>query len=171
MRAMASRTSLVLLLLVALASATPASADTPGSHPSQMLPADAAWDSVRKIAQGVEIQVEPTRGSSVRGRFVSASDASLSLYVDRRIFEVGRDTIRRIHAVEHRSRSRVALKGAGIGLGSGVGVGLLVVAGGDRTSGANFAPVALGFVGTIAGTVVGALRGGKRKGALLYERR
>ncbi len=161
---MATRPSLVLMLLVALTTAAPSIA---GSS----RPTDSDWTNVQKIAQGVELQVEPTRGSSVRGRFISASDTALSLYVDKKTFDLQRDTVRRIYAVENRSRSRSTLVGAGVGLGSGVGIGLLVVAGGDKNSGANLAPVSFGFVGTVVGAVVGALRGGKRRGELLYERK
>jgi hypothetical protein len=167
------RRFLVLSLLVALTAVVavvPANAGASRSQPQQPASTGDAWAHVRQIAQGVELQVEPMRGSSVRGRFVSASDTALSLYVDKNVFELQRDTIRRIHAVESRSRSRSALVGAGVGLGSGVGIGLLVVAGGDKSSGANLAPVSFGFVGTVAGAVIGVLRGGKHKGPLLYER-
>lgn len=53
----------------------------------------------------------------------------------------------------------------------GFGLGLVAVAIGDKDSGANFAPVSFAFVATIAGAAIGALRGGKQKGELLYKRR
>jgi hypothetical protein len=173
---MINRPSLVLSLLVALiavpaVSAVSAYASSSRSETQQPSSTNDAWAHVQQIAQGVELQVEPTRGSSVRGRFISATDTTLSLYMDKKVFELQRDTIRRIHAVGSRSRSRSALVGAGVGLGSGVGVGLLVLAGSDRTSGANLSPVSFGFVGTVAGAVIGVLRGGKHRGPLLYERK
>jgi hypothetical protein len=171
MGVMVNRLSLVLSSLVVLVTVgAPHPACAGALRSQQPTSADDAWAHVQQIAQGVELQVEPMRGSSVRGRFISATDTALSLYVDKKVFEVQRDTIRRIHAVEDRSRTRSALVGAGIGLGSGVGIGVLVAVAGDKNSGANFAAVSFGFVGTVAGAVVGVLRGGKRRGPLLYEK-
>ena len=159
----------VLLSSIMLASAPPSFGRSQSSQQARTQDADSAWLRARRIAPGAEVIVEPTRGDAIQGRFVSASDSKLSLYIEGKDFEINRSSIRKIWGVKLRSRSKSTLGGAGIGLASGVGLGALVVAGSDKTTGVNLAPVSFGFVGMVVGAAIGALRGGKHRGTLLYE--
>jgi hypothetical protein len=161
--------SYTVMLLVLLSFARPstvlASSD---SSRQQTQDAERQWMQLQNTSPGVELIVESTGKSSLRGRFVSASDTKLTMFVEQKNFEIDRSSIRRIYAVRDRSRSRSTLIGAGVGLAAGIGIGFLVIAGSDNSD-ANFAPLSLGVLGTLAGAAIGALTGGKRQGRLLYS--
>lgn len=159
----------VLLSSIMLALAPSSFAQSQASQQPRTQDADSAWLKAQRIAPGVEVIVEPTRGGAIKGRFVGASDSNLSLYIEGKLFEIERNLIRKIWGVKVRSRSKSTLVGAGVGLASGVGVGALVVVASDKTKGVNLAPVSFGFFGMLIGAAIGALRGGKRRGELLYE--
>ena len=166
---MANKIFLTFLALIVALTSTQVSLAQTGPSPQQLMQGtDQAWLRVQSIAPGAELILEPKNGDSFRGRFVSASQDKLSLSIKGKNFDVARGLIRRLYGVKDRSRSKAALAGAGIGLAAGIGVGLLVVAGTDNED-ANFAPVSFGFIGMVVGSAIGALRGGKRRGQLLYE--
>lgn len=151
-----------------LTSAPVSLSQTAASPQQPMQDDDRAWLRTQSIAPGAELILEPKNGDSYRGRFVSASEDKLILSVKGKNFEVARGLIRRLYSVKNRSRSKSILIGAGIGLAGGIGGGLIVVAASDNQD-ANLAPVSLGFVGMLAGAAIGAFKGGKHKGQLLYE--
>ena len=162
-------TFLPLLALIMILTCAPISLAQTGSAQQTQQEAERAWLRVQSIAPGAELILRPKNGDSFRGRFVSASEDKLSLSIKGKSFDIDRSLIRRLYSVREGSRSKSALIGAGVGLATGIGGGLLVVAGSDKTMGVNLAPVSFGFVGMVAGAAIGALRGGKGKGQLLYE--
>src|SRR5262245_47946799 len=162
------RSVVAFVILIAMFVQAPASLASSGSSPQQAQDAERQWKQLQNTAPGVELHVESTTKSSLRGRFVSASDTKLIVYVETRNFEIERSSIRRIYTVKDRSRSKSTKIGAGIGLLAGLGIGFLLVAGSDNSD-ANLAPVSLGVLGTLAGAGIGALSGGKRRGDLLYS--
>ena len=160
-------TAILLMLSISFAHAPAALASVDSSQ--QPAPdVDRQWNQLQNTSPGVELIVESTGKSSVRGRFVRASDTKLVIYVDQKDFEIDRSSIRRIYAVKERSRSKATRTGAAVGLLAGIGTGLLVVVGG-RNSDSNLAPVGMGVIGMVAGAAIGALSGGKHRGQLLYS--
>src|SRR5215831_8847845 len=96
----------IVVLLVLMSFARPSAALASGeSSRQQTQDADRQWTQLQNTSPGVEMIVESTRKSSLRGRFVSASDTKLTIYVERRNFEIDRSSIRKIYAVRDRSRS------------------------------------------------------------------
>lgn len=127
------------------------------------------WLSVQALAPGTALIVETKNGDILKGKLNGAPATTLSLTVEGNTLDLGQSTIRRIYRAKGWSRTKTALLGAGIGGAAGVGIGIGVAAADDNSIGANFAPLSFGFVGVVAGAVVGAVSGGKRKGRLLYE--
>jgi hypothetical protein len=166
---MANKTFLSLLALILVLTGAPVSLAQMRTAQQTEQEADRAWLRLQSIAPGAELILEPRNGDSFRGRFVSATQDHISLSIKSKNFDVARSLVRRLYSVKERSRSKSTLAGAGIGLAVGIGGGILVVAASDKTMGVNFAPVSLGFVGMLAGAAIGALKGGKHKGQLLYE--
>lgn len=83
-----------------------------------------AWDNLRQLRAGQEIEVVDMRMKSVRGQFAHVSDEVLSLRVGKDEISVPRASVL---SVKHRGKSRRG-RNALLGLAIGAGTGLAVAA-------------------------------------------
>ena len=122
------------------------------------------WSAVKSVPVAAELDVKLKRGKSVKGSYVSSSDAEITLSVRKNFTRVGRDEVRRVSIVVPNSRGDSAAVGAAIG-------SLLAFAG---INGANETPVwaamlAFGVIGMGIGALVGLVVAKPHKRVLIYE--
>jgi len=100
-----------------------------------------SWDNLKQLRVGEEIEVVDMNLKSLKGTFVNASDAAISLRTDEGERAIERASVMRVSA-RGGKRGRNALIGLGIGAAGGVaaGVGLM-----ERET---------GYAGAVAGTTV-----------------
>jgi hypothetical protein len=112
-----------------------------------------SWDNLKQLRVGQEIKVVDMNLKSLKGRFVNASDAAISLRTDEGERAIERASVMRVSA-HGGKRGRNALIGLGIGAAIGVAAGVGVM---ERET---------GYAGAVAGTVVGLAAVGAGVGAL-----
>ncbi len=125
-----------------------------------------AWQNLRQLSAGQEIEVTKTKGSTVRGTFVAFTDESISVREKQQETAVPRAEVSR---VQLRPAGRGKCKwiglaigaGAGAGVGAGLGESLSNRSGGDFK---NLKPAIIGLsagIGALVGLVVGSALGGR----------
>ena len=156
MRALFARIVAITVAIALLAPAPMLASDSSGS----------AWQNLRQLAAGQEIEVTNTAGKTVRGTFGSFSDQSISLHEKQQETVVLRAEVSRVRLRPAR-RGRYALigaavgAGAGAGLGAGLGESLANSSGGDFR---NLKPAIIGLsavFGALVGLVVGSALGSR----------
>jgi hypothetical protein len=137
----------------------------PNAAPSKT---DLKWALVREITPGTPILIEMKDGKTVGGKFREATDAEIVL--EKAGLKLKRANVQRVFLAKNRSKIKSVLRGAYAGAGIGIGSGILVALADRSRTGANFAPVTFGFVGTFAGGTIGFIRSRKKqRGLLIYD--
>jgi hypothetical protein len=122
----------------------------------------AAWDKLKKLSAGQEIQVVENGATSTSGRFRSVTDEAMVMSTASGEQTLNRQSILRVSSKGKGHRKRNALIGAGIGAGAGAGIGAAADAScGGCTNGFpqlhNLGVYVFTPVGAIAGAIVGAV--------------
>lgn len=141
---------LVALLLV----------NSPLTH-AQDAPAEPfQWDRLAVIAPEEKLAVKLKDGKSVEGRFLSASDTTLTVRRKGRNVDIARDSVQRVFRVIPRKAAKSLLTGTGVGAGIGVAIGAILAARWEAETGEEAFPIILlGSLGTGIGAAVGGLHG------------
>jgi hypothetical protein len=126
------------------------------------------WDSVRSVGVGREVAVKLKNGKNVKGRYIAATESTLSMSVGGGITELARQDVKQVFVVLPRSRS----KGRRIGAAIGSTLALAGVGGLEDSSGDGLPPgaamVALGLAGAGIGAFFGTLVAPTKKRVLIY---
>ncbi len=126
------------------------------------------WSVVQSVPTGTELRVETKDGKKINGRLASVSDSGLTITRKGKDHDLDRDSIKRIHRVMGRSRSKSAAIGAVTGGAIGIGTGLAIyLPAKDDIVGA-VVPV-FGLIGGGAGALIGTAFGRGKKRILIYE--
>ncbi len=151
MKHVRSSVCLELLVLVLGMAAAPALGDDVKNH--------AAWDKLKKLSAGQQIQVVQNGAQSTTGSFRSVTDEAIVVSAASGEQTISRPNVLRVSSKGKPHRMRNALIGAGVGAGAGAGIGAAIS---GCTSGCygftrgNVAGV-LSAVGGIVGAIVGAV--------------
>src|ERR1700690_1797012 len=115
-----------------------------------------AWQNLRQLSAGQEIEVAKTKGSTVRGIFVAFSDESITVREKQQETAVPR---REVLRVQLRPAGRGKCKWIGLagGAGAGAGVGAGLGESLSNQSGGDFRNLKPAIIGVSAG--IGALVG------------
>ena len=167
-----------LLLVLALLPAAPIGAAAQTSDAARPVAGAGEaqdWQGLKGLKPGKKILVEfkPNIGDPVEAKFVSATGTKLTITSDGFTRSLERRDIRSVCRLKGKFSRRVAGRiGAVIGVFVGGFIGADIAASQEPGPGANVLPIAAGqFLGALAGSGLGRLLGGKRKGELLYEAR
>ena len=121
----------------------------------------AAWDTLRKLSVGQEIQVVENGAKSSSGSFRSVTDEAMVMSTANGEQTISRQSILRVSSKGKGHRMRNTLIGAGIGAGAGAAIGAAIGGCGQGVSciGITRAEVTgvVAGVGAIAGAIVGAV--------------
>lgn len=120
-----------------------------------------AWDDVQRVAPDRRVEVSLQK-ETLRGAFVSANDAGLTLRLRSGEQTVARAAIRRVRVADSSRRARNALIGAAVGAGIGAGAGwaICIHCANEGVPAKYIAPLAgvLGGVGFVAGLLTPSYR-------------
>lgn len=83
----------------------------------------AAWDNLKQLSAGQEIQVVEQGAKSSRGSFHSLTDDAIIMSAEGAEQTISRQGILRVSSKGQPHRMRNALIGAGVGAGAGLGIG------------------------------------------------
>lgn len=123
----------------------------------------AAWDKLKQLSAGQEIQVVQNGAKSTTGNFRSVTDEAMVVSLATGEQTISRQSILRVSSKGQGHRKRNALIGAGIGAGAGLGIGAAID---SRESCAScwFGPFLPNLgkeiftpLGAVAGAIVGAV--------------
>ena len=125
-----------------------------------------AWQNLRQLSAGQEIEVTRTKGSTVRGTFVGFSDESINVREKQQETAIPRAEVSRVQLrpVGHGKCKWIGLAvgaGAGAGVGAGLGESLSNSSGADFK---NLKPAIIGLSavsGALVGLVVGSALGSR----------
>jgi hypothetical protein len=121
----------------------------------------AAWDKLKKLSAGQEIQVVQNGAKSTTGNFRSVTDEAIVVSTATGEQSISRQSVLRVSSKGSGHRVRNTLIGAGIGAGAGAGIGAAVGGCGQGVSciGASKGEVigVITGVGAIVGAIVGAV--------------
>jgi len=84
-----------------------------------------SWDNLKQLQPGQKIEVVDMKWKSLKGKFVSFSEESISLQVGNDQVSVERSNVLRVNS-GHSKRGRNALIGLAIGAGAGLAVGAVL---------------------------------------------
>lgn len=156
---------LSLLLIATLA--------RPGVITAQQVNSSTAdrWTVIQQLSPGDPIEIKLNDGTTIKGRFSSASAAKLTYSKDKKENELFRADIFEIYRLVSKSKAKSVLLGLGIGTGAGLGAGAIVGAStAPHESGEAHVPAALGaMIGAGIGTLVGFFMGRGKKRVLIYR--
>lgn len=125
-----------------------------------------AWQNLRQLSAGQEIEVTKTKGGTVRGAFVAFSDESISVREKQQETAIPQREVSRVRLRPAR-RGRYTLLGLGVGAGAGAGVGAGIAQSLSNRSGwdfRNLKPAIIGVtagIGALVGLAVGSALGGR----------
>jgi len=120
----------------------------------------AAWDKLKKLSSGQEIQVVQNGAQSTTGNFRSVTDEAIVVSAATGEQTINRQSVVRVSSKGHGHRMRNALIGAGIGAGAGAGFGAATAhCGNGFCIGATRGEVigVITGIGAIVGALVGAV--------------
>jgi len=124
----------------------------------------ANWDNLNSLHAGDKIQVRETNAKKVTGKFLSVSDASISLEADGASQSIQKQEVESVKWMKNRHRLRNALILGGVGAGIGAGIGAAAHKSCSSTQafcldiGGRSLPAAVGgTVGLLGGATIGAL--------------
>ena len=121
----------------------------------------AAWDKLKQLSIGQQIQVVQNGAQSTNGNFRSVTDEAIVVSAATGEQTISRQSVLRVSTKGPGHRARNALIGAGIGAGAGAGIGAAVGGCGQGTAciGATKGEITgvIAAVGVIVGAVVGAV--------------
>jgi len=159
------RSALAICLVLA------ASLSLPPAAPAQTSAAPGGdWSALRAVGQGDKLEVRLKSGKTVKGRLAGVSDTTLSLTVNDRATEVGRDDVQSVYRVTSRSAKKATLIGAGAGAAVGAGVGAATSDDDDFIFSRGQSAAILAAVGGAAGAITGfAIGKTGRKRVLVYD--
>ena len=155
------KTSVVLLVVALLAQAEMTWAQ------QSNIPISEAWRAVTSMPTGSDLIVKLKSGKTIKGNNISTSDVVIRLSEGKKIFEIGRDDVGRIHLiVPRKSHEKAEAIGAAVGTAFGA---WLAFAGSESGSppASVVVLVALAFGGI--GYKLGQLFSPKYKRVLIYE--
>lgn len=143
----------------------------PGIVTAQLSNMDAKWAVVQQLQHGAPLEIKLNDGTTIKGKFDSASDAKLTYVRSGKASELFRSDVFEIYQLVSKSKTKSALTGLGIGAGAGAGVGAIIgVKTAPHESGEAHVPAVLsGMIGAGIGTVVGFLMGRGNKRVLIYR--
>jgi hypothetical protein len=146
--------SSVCLVLLALAWGMAA-----GSALGDDVKNQAAWDQLKKLSAGQQIQVVQNGAQSTTGSFRSATDEAIVVSAATGEQTISRPNVLRVSSKGKPHRMRNALIGAGIGAGAGAGLGAALSSCTSGCFGFTRGNVmgAVSAVGGIVGAIVGAV--------------
>lgn len=125
-----------------------------------------AWQNLRQLTTGQEIEVTQTKGSPVRGTFISFADESISVRDKEKEIAIPRADVSRVR-LRPAGRGKYTWIGAAVGAGAGAGVGVGIGESLANQSGGDFRnlkPAIIGVsagLGAVAGLLVGSALGGR----------
>jgi len=141
---------------------------TPNTFGQRMVFDD--WTAVQALTPGDEIVITLKNEQEVKGKFLDAGAAEVSIERNRKRESVARDTIAQIHLVKGKAKKgQWAAIGAGVGAGTGGAIGYSRGYWDDERA-------VYGLAGALIGTGVGAATGyifgmSRRKRELIYQGR
>jgi hypothetical protein len=142
-----------LLVLALGMAAAPARGDDVKNQP--------AWDKLKKLSVGQQIQVVQNGAQSTTGSFRSVTDEAIVVSAATGEQTISRQSVVRVSTKGSGHRARNAVIGAGIGAGAGAGIGAAVGGCGQGTAciGATRGEITgvVAGVGAIVGAIVGAV--------------
>ena len=115
-----------------------------------------AWQNLRQLTAGQEIEVMKTKGGPVRGTFIGFADESISVREKQQETAVPRAEVSRVR-LRPATRGRYTLIGAAVGAGAGAGLGAGIGESLSNQSGGDFRNLKPAIIGVLAG--LGALVG------------
>jgi hypothetical protein len=120
----------------------------------------AAWDSLKKLSAGQDIQVVQKGAQSSQGTFRSMNDEAIVVNQAGGEQTIDRQSVVRVSTKGRGHRKRNALIGAGIGAGAGAGIGAGIDSSCTCTNGffpSNTGVYVLTPLGAIVGAIIGAV--------------
>ena len=125
-----------------------------------------AWQNLRQLTAGQDIEVIGRDHKSVRGSFVAFSDQSISLHRKQRDVTMSRSDVVQVRRRSAKSGSHMLIGaaiggGAGAGIGAGIGESVGNESGGDFN---NLKPAIIGIcaaVGILVGVLIGSVAGNR----------
>ena len=121
----------------------------------------AAWDKLKRLSPGQQIQVVQNGAQSTTGNFRSVTDEAIVVSAATGDQTITRQSVVRVSTKGSGHRARNAVIGAGIGAGAGAGIGAAVGGCGQGTAciGASRGQITgvVAAVGALVGAAVGAL--------------
>jgi hypothetical protein len=119
-----------------------------------------SWGNLNTLYQGEKIQVRAMNKTKVTGRFLTVSDAAISLQADAGAQTIQRQDIRsvKLMKVKHRWLNALVLAGAGAGVGFAIGRPFYHPCPNTETFCLDFGDIP-GDVGLVVGSVGGATVG------------
>lgn len=133
----------------------------------QQSSATQSWSALQALPASQELLIETQNNTSVKGRFVSVTDATLVIERRSAKTELQRAQIKRVFRLTGKTRGRSALKGAGIGAAVGLSAGLIFYLP-ARDDNEVLAVPALTLIGAGVGAGFGALIGKGQRRELIY---
>ena len=127
--------------------------------PAPMLASDSnvsAWQNLRQLTAGQEIEVTKAKGSPVRGTFIAFADESISVREKQQEIAIPRADVSRVR-LRPPGRGKYTWIGAAVGAGAGAGVGAGIGESLANQSGGDFRNLKPAIIGLSAG--LGALVG------------
>ena len=143
----------------------------PPVTPAQTSPAPTGdWSALKTVGTGDKLEVKLKSGKTVKGRMAGVSDTALSLTVNDRATEVGRDDVQSVYRVKSKSATKATLIGAGAGAAVGAAVGAATSDDNDFIFSRGQSAAIVGAVGAGVGAIAGfAIGKSGRKRVLVYD--
>jgi hypothetical protein len=118
-----------------------------------------AWDKLKKLSVGQQVQVVQNGAQSTTGSFRSVTDEAIVVSAATGEQTISRESVVRVSTKVSGHRARNALIGAGIGAGAGAGFGAAIAGCSSGCYGFTRGNVAavVSAVGGIVGAIVGAV--------------
>lgn len=128
------------------------------------------WNRLKAIPPADKLQVKFKSGESLTGRFLAASDTTLTLSRKNKPVDFDKDSILQVHRIVGRNSARSLLIGTGVGAATGAGIGAIIAAKVGGESGEEALPIFFfGLLGTGIGALIGGIAGKRQVKVMVYE--